>query len=85
MISTDTVFLWHGLKNQALSGLCSDWIYIERDSPNIEMNFVHTVTGWSTEESRKMRYMIFVRRDFFHTCMEELQKYARTNMHKPIL
>jgi len=29
--------------------------------------------------------MIFVRRDFFHTCMEELQKYARTNMHKPIL
>lgn len=61
--------------NQALSVPCSDQLYIERDSPNIEI----------LRKAEKIDILFLLEVIFFHICMEELQKYSRTNMHKPIL
>lgn len=63
--------------NQALSGFSSDQIYIERDSPNIEINSVHTVTEWSTEQSRKMRYLIFIGSKFLKYFYEGIAKVSQ--------
>lgn len=36
-------------------------------------------------KAEKLDILFLLEVNFFHICMEELQKHARTNMHMPIL